>query len=119
MLGTDRDALLCDLAETYHIYSFGSVPVMTLSALCAGLPDDSRIKMKMLGLTRIAPTLLWVQLTDTLTTLSHALCAKEGSPMPTLFHDIMTGKQKEKEKPKGFDTFEAFEEARRRIIGHE
>lgn len=49
MLQCDRDALLCDFAETYHIYSFAELPVRTLAALASGLRDDSRIKMKMSG----------------------------------------------------------------------
>ena len=117
MLGTDRDALICDLAETYHIFSFDAVPIMTLAALCEGLHGDSRIKMKMAGLTPIDPTFMFVQLADTLTQYVYSMA--DGAKMPTLFNEIMTGKQKQKDNLKGFDTFEAFEEARKRIIGHE
>ena len=49
MLQCDRDALLCDFAETYHIYSFTGLPVRTLAALASGLRGDSRIRMKMSG----------------------------------------------------------------------
>lgn len=114
MLGTDRDALLCDLAETYHIFSFDAVPVMTLSALCAGLHTDSRIKMAMLGYQRVDPSFALVTIADTLT-----MFTSSGEDQPVLLRDIMTGKHTKDDKIKGFDTIEAFEEARKRILGHE
>ena len=114
MLGTDRDALICDLAETYHLYSLDAVPVMTLAALCAGLHSDSRIKLGMLGYTRIDPAFALVNIADTLTMFTHS-----GDNPPELLRDIMTGKHKQDDKLKGFGTFEAFEAARKRILGHE
>ena len=55
MISADRDALLCDFAETYGIYDFRALPAFTLATLAVGLRDDSRIKMKMHG-TRITRT---------------------------------------------------------------
>lgn len=55
MISEDRDALLCDFAETYGIYDFRALPAFTLATLAVGLRDDSRIKMKMHG-TRITRT---------------------------------------------------------------
>jgi len=55
MISADRDALLCDFAETYGIYDFRALPVSTLATLAVGLRDDSRIKMKMHG-TKISRT---------------------------------------------------------------
>lgn len=43
MISIDRDALLCDLAETYHIYSMRGLPARTLAVLAFGLRADSRI----------------------------------------------------------------------------
>lgn len=117
MLGTDRDAVVCDLAETYHLFDLYAVSLETLATLCAGLRDDSRIKMKMMDMRRIAPSFSLVHISDTLTMLTHSLAAKEGTPMPELYSDIMTGKQKTKQS-KGFYSIEEFEEARRRMIGN-
>ena len=44
---TDQDALICDLAETYHIYDMRALPVLTLARLSCGLGINSRIRMKM------------------------------------------------------------------------
>ena len=49
MMAQDRDALLCDLAETYGIFDLQALPATTLAALAVGLRDDSRIKMKLCG----------------------------------------------------------------------
>lgn len=48
-MSADRDALLCDFAETYGIYDFGGLPVSTLATLAVGLRENSRIKMHMSG----------------------------------------------------------------------
>lgn len=66
MLATDRDALICDMAEAYGIYDLRALPVRTLAALAAGLRDDSRIKMKLSGTTVPTNTLLFARMTDIL-----------------------------------------------------
>lgn len=38
----DRDALICDMAEYYHVLDIDSIPVGTLAALANGLPGKSR-----------------------------------------------------------------------------
>ena len=118
MLGTDRDALLCDLAETYHIYAFDTVPLMTLATLCAGLHADSRINLMRMGATRVAPMFALVQMADTLTALKYELEGNKNAPLPPMLRDVMMGKQKNENKTAGFESIEAFEQARMRIIGH-
>ena len=49
MLSADREALLCDLAETYGIFDLSALPVPTVAMLAAGLRDDSRIKASLSG----------------------------------------------------------------------
>lgn len=117
MLGIDRDAVICDLAETYHVLDYKELPVMTLATLCAGLHDDSRIKTRMMGIHKIAPSFALVRVADMLTVINYSLTAKKGAKLPTLYQDIMTGKQ-EKKTTSGFSSIEEFEEARKRILGH-
>ena len=113
MLGVDRDAVICDLAETYNVLDYRSLPIMLLATLAAGLHDDSRIKMKLGGLREVAPTFLAVHSADVLTMiLSSLLGAKE---KPTLFREIMTDKLS-RENTTGFSSIDEFEEARRRFI---
>ena len=41
MIATDEDALICDFAETYHIYDYRSLDVEYAATLAYGLRDDS------------------------------------------------------------------------------
>ena len=54
MLNLDKDALLCDLAETYHIYDYKSLPCKMVATFSCGLRADSRIKMKIAGIEPIS-----------------------------------------------------------------
>lgn len=49
MLRLDQDALVCDLAETYGILDWRSLPVSTLATLASGLRDSARIMMRLSG----------------------------------------------------------------------
>lgn len=49
MIAADEDALVCDFAETYHIYDYKALPVSYAAALACGLGPDSRIKMAISG----------------------------------------------------------------------
>lgn len=64
MMAVDRDALICDMAETYQIYDISRVPVPLLGTLAVGLRDDSRIKMKINGVKAGPETMLVANLVD-------------------------------------------------------
>lgn len=49
MIAADEDAMICDFAETYHIYDYKALPVSYAAALACGLGQDSRIKMAISG----------------------------------------------------------------------
>ena len=51
MVKTDKDAWMCDLAETYHIYDYESLPLSKVAIFSVGLRANSRIKMKMQGIS--------------------------------------------------------------------
>lgn len=69
MMSVDRSAWLCDLAETYHIYDYRSLPLRTVAALSAGLRDDSRIKMKIRGEKATRAELLLAAVADSVNAL--------------------------------------------------
>lgn len=50
MMALDRDALECDMAETYRIYDLRALPPERVAMLACGLRADSRIKLKQQGL---------------------------------------------------------------------
>ncbi len=64
MIKEDKNALICDLAETYHIYDYQSLPVKTVAILACGLRDDSRIKLKLSGQKYSTDTLLSAAIAD-------------------------------------------------------
>lgn len=49
MIELDEEALICDLAETYHIYDYKKLPLKMVAIFCAGLRSNSRIIRKMAG----------------------------------------------------------------------
>lgn len=44
-IGRCEDALICDLAETYHIFNYKALQVSLLATLSYGLREDSRVKI--------------------------------------------------------------------------
>jgi hypothetical protein len=57
MIERSEDALICDLAETYHIYDMRSFKASYIAILAAGLREDSRVMMLFSG-NKIRPSLL-------------------------------------------------------------
>lgn len=49
MEATDKDALICDFAETYHILDYEALPLKLRATLASGLREDSRSKTKLYG----------------------------------------------------------------------
>lgn len=49
MISVSEDDLICDFAETYHIYDYKRLPVTYAATLAVGLRESSRIKMKIAG----------------------------------------------------------------------
>lgn len=114
MLATDRDAVICDLAETYHILDYNALPVPTLAVLASGLRENSRIKMKMAGLQYIPLELVAPQIADSLTMIRYDLAGEKKHPK--LLFDIVHGNIERKEY-RGFASGADFEAERKRILG--
>lgn len=64
MLASDEDAVICDLAETYQIYDYKSLPLQMVATFCIGLREDSRIKRKLSGDQYPIETLLMASVAD-------------------------------------------------------
>jgi hypothetical protein len=117
MIEYDEDALICDLAETYGIYDYRSLPARTVATLAVGLRNDSRIKMK-LGGTRIPyEEMLLTRIYDVMNFIAWTKTkdATKGKGRPKSLYDlIMNPKTEEKEIV--FDSADEFESARRRML---
>ena len=121
MLAADRDALTCDLAETYHVLDMTALPVPLLATLAAGLRGDSRIRLAMAGETATTAELLRAAALDRLTTLCwmQSKDGAHGRKRPPSVVAVISGKAKQNPsnaKPVAFDTPADFERARARIL---
>ena len=65
-MAADKDALICDLAETYHVMDYRALPVETLAALACGLRPESRSKRRLSGTEIDTDTLLLAVIADRL-----------------------------------------------------
>lgn len=118
MLSVDREAVICDMAETYGIYDLYAVPTGTLAILAAGLRDDSRIKMKLSGMKVKPDILLLAAAVDRLSFIlwTKTEDAKTGANRPPSIVESLTGYQKKENGMTVFDSMEEFEAARDRIL---
>ena len=114
-MNLDEDALICDLAETYHIYDYRSLPLKTVATLSAGLRDDSRIKLEAAEASVGLDTVILAAIADNLALLRASMSSKNKGE-PFLFSEAING-EKKKQKARGFKTGEEFEAALRRIRG--
>lgn len=119
MVRLNEDALICDFAETYHIYDYRSLPIKTAAALAAGLRDDSRIKLCAADLPVSQNTILLASIADRLTMLLHMLTDSRKREEPVLILDKLLEKSSEQQKDDvvGFRSAEAFETAWKEIRG--
>ena len=117
MLALDKNAVICDLAETYHIFNYRQLPPKLLATLVVGLRDDSRIKMKLEDSKASLDRILLISILDHLKMLlwlnSNDGAKGTNKPKPLLnsFLDI-----KEKKDIRVFRTSEEFEKERQRIV---
>lgn len=115
MMKLDKEALACDLAETYHIYDFKALPLSRVALFACGLRDNSRIKMKLSGLTVDNITLLLASAVDSLSLLvwSKTKDAEKGMNRPKSIVSMLIQSDNEIE---GFINSEDFENERNKIL---
>lgn len=120
MIATDEDALICDLAETYHIYDYRSLSPRMAAIFSCGLRDDSRIKLALAGSRYPLDTLLNVLTYDAVSWLRWAQSkdAHDGGEPPERLYDALLGLAGDTNDNDilTFDSPEAFEAAREMIL---
>lgn len=122
MINLDEDALICDLAETYQIFDYRSLPVKLVATLSAGLRDDSRIKMAAAGAPASQNTIMLAIIADLLDRIRYMFADEDsrGSYTPISMLAALYGEKptyKSKSGVMSFDTSEEFEAALARIRG--
>lgn len=114
MIALDEDALLCDMAETYHIFNMYEMPALYIATLAKGLRESSRIMMAINGLKVDVKTLLLAHIADN-TAINTWFKTEDGQKnqnRPPSMIMILTGKTVEKI---GFDSGIDFDEEWRRL----
>lgn len=118
MLAVDADALICDMAEIYHVYDFRRLPLRTAAVFAQGLPENSRIMRRLTGAQADRDTLLLAAIADRLSLIAWMLTEDGGKgrnrPRPIL--DAILGRDDEK-APRGFETAADFTAAWENLTG--
>lgn len=80
MMIEDKNALICDLAETYGIYDYRQLPARLIAAFSVGLRENSRIKQKLNESPADDMTIFLASITDRLGLILTALTGVEKPP---------------------------------------
>lgn len=118
MAARDEDALVCDMAETYHIFDYRALPLFLAARLACGLRENSRSKMRLAGnrielrdallaviLDRVG-FLAWAQTRD----------GQRNRNRPASILDRLMHEPDERETPVVYAGGEEFEKARKQIL---
>lgn len=118
MLKLDRDALICDLAETYGIYNYLDFPPTRIAVFSAGLRENSRIKMRLSNQVVSGDTLLLAGILDRLGLLVwfKTKDGQKGKNKPKMVSDVFAKSDTDK-GVLSFVSGEDFEKMRNRLIG--
>ena len=122
MLKEYRNDFICDLAETYGIYDYSSLPVSTLTTLLKGLRDDSRIMLKISGRKIPFETELTAAMVDRLSYLVWAKtkdATKNRNRPKSIIEIIYKDDKNDKNENAVFASGEEFMAARRKLLGEQ
>lgn len=117
MIKLDEDALMCDLAETYHIYDYRQLPAAKVAVFSLGLRDNSRIKKLLTKQPIDLDRLLLASISDK---LSYLLWSKtkdgvNGRNRPKSILETLIEPKKQNNQLV-FNSGEEFEQMRARIL---
>lgn len=118
MIKLDEDALICDLAEVYHIFDYKQLPAYRVAVFSLGLSDSSRIKLKLTDRTVDFETMLLAGIFDKVSMLfwSKTKDAEKNKNRPTSVVEMLSGKQENQSKVVSFESGKDFEANRQRIL---
>lgn len=108
MIQQDKNALICDFAETYHIYDYRSLPLSLASTLAAGLRDNSRVAMSTTDVKASTTNTILSIIADRLGVIQAVLCDERKAP-PSIFRALYNLDEEESSsKVKRFQNGEDF-----------
>lgn len=118
MLEIDESALICDLAETYHIYNYRDYDADYIAILATGLGPNSRILKKITGVDVDTTDLLLARIFDQLNMLiwMNTEDGQNNKNQPDSLADMIIGNNNDDKNIIAFDTVEQFEIERQKIL---
>lgn len=118
MICVDEEALICDLAETYHIYDYRQLSPKTVAVFSVGLNEQSRIKLKLAGLNVPINTLLLAQIVDSINTLvwMNSSDCRNKAKRPKSIAEALQNIDKKEDKPMAFDSGDVFMKYRHELL---
>lgn len=121
MINEDEDALICDLAETYQIYNYRSLPCKTVATFSCGLRNDSRIKMKLSKSTITLEEMLLSAVVDNTNLLAWMQSADgvKGTNRPKSLLSKFIGMEEDNDEIVAFESGEEFDRAWANLTGKE
>lgn len=110
MINLDEGALICDFAETYHIYNYREFEPFYVATLANGLRENSRIKMALADTKVDLYITLLAAIADRVSVLiwQNTKDGQNGTNMPV---SILESFNKPAEKNHGFASGEDFDMA--------
>lgn len=117
MVAKDREALICDLAETYQIYDMQRFPCSFIGTLASGLGDDSRIKRELSGAKTSLNTILLAAILDRVNDLCwmQTKDGQKGRRRPKSVLSMIIGDDKS-DKTMSFSSGDEFMEFRKKVM---
>lgn len=100
--------MICDLAQTYGIFNYKDMSPDLVATLALGLPDHSRVKMKICKQRLTLEQGLLAFILDDLNLLLWSKQKKRGR-RPKSIYKTLTAEKKPKDELKSFDSEEAYE----------
>lgn len=119
MIATGEDELICDMAETYHVFDYRALPVKLLATLACGLRPNSRSMLKLAGENVPLETLLLASMADRLAWLQWAKTedGKKNRNRPkNIVPQLVASVEGHKRQTASFNTPAEFEAARAKAL---
>ena len=113
-LANHHDAVVCDLAETYHVFDYQALPVPLLAALVFGLRPDSRYRQELNGINPTSSHVLLANIADTLMLISAGLGGAKLKDEDFWTNSVIAREEKKKEV-RGFNSGQDFMNEWRRM----
>lgn len=104
--------MICDLAETYGILDYRSVPARLLGTLLVGLREDSRLMQAYAGTRGSLEQIMLASLIDSMNLLlwSRTEDGRKGRNKPTRIAPYYLGKEQKKQKRTDIETYSSLDE---------